>query len=340
MTTPSAVYAQTVLAVLLCPEPVSMEGRIMKARRLIRVVSCNFERNGGGDREKWLAMHQRLAALRPTILCRQENPGHTRTGTGRTLFNTSQRIVGLTGELGPQLGSTALYYDQEVFEQITLWDTDWPNWLLHPTAMTLRVRGTDDIDLVAACSHLSYNSPSLRHIQADDVTRFADRVDTYVTAGGKAERKLPVLAIGMDCNSYVDPDRLIPGELPIPTLAEIKDLQHRAHRSYEIAPGHRVMDSQPNRILLTAGLEDVARHAALLPHGPGLAAVTPTVDASDTHGPAHRVDLVYATDFLLPAVVHVEVIDMKGLSDHHTVVVTYDLDLVIDIYRDRFGLAA
>lgn len=100
------------------------------------------------------------------------------------------------------------------------------------------------------------------------------------------------------------------------------------------------MDSRPDRTLLTAGLEDAARHATLQPDGPGLAAVAPTVDASDTHGPAHRVDRVYTADFLLPAVVHAEVVDMKDLSDHHTVVVTYDLDAVIEIYLDRFGPAA
>lgn len=312
----------------------------MTPPRHIKIASCNFERNGGGDKKKWLAMHQRLADLKPTILCRQENPGHARTGSGRTLFNASQRILGLSGELGPGMGATSLYYDPEVFEQVTLWDTDWPNWLLPPTAMTLRVRGTDDVDLVAACAHLSYNSPSLRPIQTEDVTRFADKVETYLTPDGEVERKLPVLAVGMDGNSYIDPDRLVPGELPIPTLAEIKDPQHRAHRSYEIAPGQRVMDSRPDRILLTAGLEDAARHAALQPDGPGLAAVAPTVDSSDTHGPAHRVDRVYTTDFLLPAVVHAEVVDMKDLSDHHTVVVTYDLDAVIEIYLDRFGPAA
>ncbi|WP_411150105.1 hypothetical protein [Streptomyces sp. A30] len=313
----------------------------MASPRHIKVASCNFELNGNGDHAKWLTMHQRLATLRPTILCRQENVGHARTGRGSTLFGESKRILQLAGELGPGLGSTALYYDPQVFEQITLWDTEWPGWLLHPTAMTLRVHGTKDIDLVAACGHLSYNSAAKREAQADDVARFPDRVETYKTHNGKeVRRKLPVLAVGMDCNSYVAPDRLVPGELPIPALADIMDLPHRAHRSYEIAPGQRVMDSRPDRTLLTAGLEDVARHAALLPDGPGLAAVAPTVDASDTHGPAHRVDRVYATNFLLPAVAHVEVVDMKGLSDHHTVVVTYDLDMVIEVYRDRFGLAA
>ncbi|WP_340375701.1 hypothetical protein U5640_11520 [Streptomyces sp. SS7] len=308
--------------------------------RQITVVSCNFELNGNGNYDIWLATHQRLAKLRPTILCRQETFGYTPTGRGATLFAESKRILRLAGELGPKRHATALYYDPEVFEQLTLWDTEWPGWLLHPTAMTLRVRGTDDIDVVAASAHLSYNSPTKRRGEAEDLTRLADRVETYQGPHGVIKRKLPVLAIGMDRNSYVSPDRLVPGELPIPTLDEIKDPQHRAHRSYEIAPGQRVMDSEPDRILLTAHLEDTARYAALKPNGPGLAAVAPTVPASDTHGPAHRVDHIHATNFLLPAVVHTEVIEMKGKSDHDTVVTVFDLDVVIEICRNQTPLAA
>ncbi|WP_247192047.1 hypothetical protein [Streptomyces scabiei] len=132
----------------------------MTARKIIRVVSCNFERNGRSDYDTWLTMYQRLAALRPAVLCRQENPGHARTGAGRLLFNESQRILGLAGELGPGLGTDALYYDQEVFEQLTVWETACPAWPLPPVAMTLRLRGTEDVDLVAACTRLSYNSPT------------------------------------------------------------------------------------------------------------------------------------------------------------------------------------
>ncbi|MCT9075309.1 hypothetical protein [Streptomyces fulvoviolaceus] len=310
----------------------------MSTARLIRIVSCNFELNGNGDYEAWLAMQQRLAGLRPTILCRQETFGYAPTGRGATLFGESKRITKLAGDLGPGKHATALYYDPKVFDQLTLWDTEWPGWLLHPTAMTLRVRGTQDVDVVVGCAHLSYNSATKRVAEAEDLTRLADRVETYQSEGGSVKRKLPVLALGMDTNSYIDPARLVPGELPIPRLEEIKDPPHRAHRSYEIAPGERVMDSRPDRTLLTAGLEDVARHVALLPGGPGLAAVAATVDECDTHGPAHRVDRVCSTDWLLPAVVHVEVVDMTGLSDHHTVVVTYDLDTVIDLYRARFAL--
>ncbi|MET7783561.1 NUDIX domain-containing protein [Streptomyces mirabilis] len=98
----------------------------MSTARRIRIASCNFELNGNGDYEKWLAMQQRLAGLRPTILCRQETFGYAPTGRGATLFGESKRITKLAGDLGPVEHATALYYDPAVFEQITLWDTEWP----------------------------------------------------------------------------------------------------------------------------------------------------------------------------------------------------------------------
>lgn len=139
-----------------------------------------------------------------------------------------------------------------------------------------------------------------------------------------------IIRVG-DCN--------VEGEAAIPVLGSIKDVQHRVHRSYETASGERVMDSRPYRTLRAGDLHDVARHAALLPAGPGLAAVAPTVDAWDTHGPAHRVDVILTSAWLLPAVLDVEVIDMKGLSDHHTVVTTYDLDTLTDLCLTRYAPA-
>jgi len=311
-------------------------------KKVIRVATCNYELNGRSNHADWLAMHQKLAALELTVLSRQEVNGYTHAGKGRDLFNESQQILNLVGELGPRAG-TALYYDREVFEGISVWDTGaWPGWLMPPTALTLRLRGTEDVDFVAAAAHLSYNSPPARVGQAYDLTRLADRtVARWITPDGKhAQRKLPVLCLGADLNSYPDPDGRVEGEPPVPKLEHIKDPEHQLHRSYEIAPGHRVMDSQPHRTLTTGSLADVARHAALLPDGPGPAAVAPTVDAWDTHGPAHRVDVILTTDWLLPAVLDVEVIDMKTHSDHHTVVATYDLDVLADLYLARFAPAA
>ena len=309
--------------------------------RTIRAGVCNYELNGGGDHAGWLAMHQKLAALELTVLSRLEVNGYSLLGKGRDLFNESKQILNLTGELSPGAG-TALYYDPAVFEEISVWDTDaWPGWLMPPTALTLRVRGTEDIDFVVAAAHLSYNSPPARAGQAYDLTRFADRtVARWTTPDGEhAQRKLPVLCLGADLNSYPDPAGRVEGEPPVPTLEQIKDAEHQVHRSYEIAPGHRVMDSLPYRTLTAGSLADVARHAALLTDGPGpaAAAVAPTVDAWDTHGPAHRVDFIFTTDWLLPAVLDVEVIDMKSSSDHHTVVATYDLDTLVDLYLTRYA---
>ncbi|TCR22935.1 hypothetical protein [Streptomyces sp. BK205] len=76
------------------------------------------------------------------------------------------------------------------------------------------------------------------------------------------------------------------------------------------------------------------------PRAPELSAVAPTVEASDTHGPAHRVVRIYSTDWLSPTVVRAEVVRMTGWSDHDTPVVTYDLGLVIEIQGTLFGLAA
>ncbi|MGW0883260.1 hypothetical protein [Streptomyces sp. NPDC002671] len=47
-----------------------------------------------------------------------------------------------------------------------------------------------------------------------------------------------------------------------------------------------------------------------------------------------------ASGFTPSAVVHVEVVDRRGLPEDHTVAVTYNLDAVIEIYRERVDPAA
>lgn len=241
----------------------------MNRPRRITAASCNFELNDDGDYPTWLAMHERLARLDVTFLCRRETFGYTPIGPGARLFAESKRILKRAGELSPGKHATALYYDPEVFEHIDVWDTDWPSGLLQPTAMPLRVRGTRDVDLVAGSGHLHYNSPTQRKAQAENPPRLADRVGTYADDDGPLQRKLPVLVLGLGANSYVDRGQLGLGEQPLPRLTKINDAQHRAHRNYESVTAEQVMDCQPDRILLMAALADAARHSALLPAGPG-----------------------------------------------------------------------
>ncbi|MGW6462036.1 hypothetical protein ACWF94_39940, partial [Streptomyces sp. NPDC055078] len=85
--------------------------------------------------------------------------------------------------------------------------------------------------------------------------------------------------------------------------------------------------------LRTAGLEDVARHRATAGDP---AAVAPTVDACDTHGPDARIDRIYATTELLPAVTDVDVIPIPpDVSDHHVVRLVLDGDILADILNQQ-----
>ena len=111
-------------------------------------------------------------------------------------------------------------------------------------------------------------------------------------------------------------------------LENIADKPHRAHRSRLLPDGTRVMDTRPDNILRTAGLEDVARYLA--ERKKITAPVARTVDACDTHGPDARIDRIYLSDTLLEAVDEVEIIDMSDLSDHHTVVLSLDRAVLME----------
>lgn len=272
----------------------------------ITIVTCNFEMNGGGDQKRWLRMHERLAKLRPSVLLRQEMFNVDSKGHGSALLHASERVLGMVGTLGPGLETTALYHDPAVFEPDVTWDTHWPAWWLHPTARTLRLRGTA-LPLLLGSFHMTYNSPAARELEALDLTRLNDKRST----SGKPVRCI----LGGDTNSYPQPTG-IEGEPSLPDLEQVKDLPHRAHRFRKGPDGGLLPDTLPDEILRTAGLEDPARHLATATGFP--AALAPTMDASETHGPATRVDRFYLSRELLDAVTDLEIIHMNGLSDHHT----------------------
>lgn len=98
------------------------------------------------------------------------------------------------------------------------------------------------------------------------------------------------------------------------------------------------MDDRPDDTLRTAGLQDVVRHLAAATGD--TSAVAPTVAACDTHGPDARIDRIYVSKQLLPAFREVEVVDMKGLSDHHTFVVRLERDTLTDFLNHPLSRAA
>ena len=301
----------------------------------IRVATCNFELNGKGDPEIWKHMHTRLADLSLDVLCRQELVGCAAQGRASQLWHASETALGMIGTLGPHVGATAVYLNPQTFEVVETWDTaSWHAWWLHPTALTARLRGTHNTDFVVGSAHLDFDSPTARATQAENLTRLADRPG----AGNRTGGKMPVLALCGDWNSYPSP-HLAPGEPSLPMPQEILDPQHLAHRSF-IDGEERVMDFRPDQILHGAGMTDTARHIAHTHKKPS--AVHPTTDETrkPQQGPARRIDRIYTSNLLLPALVDVEVIPMTDLSDHHTVIASYCRKTLMDLSHSQLSPAA
>lgn len=288
---------------------------------LINVATCNFENNGGGDRAKWQRMHDRLASLDLHLLLRQEV--WNAQDNGNELADAAEAVLGMAGLIGPEC-CTALYHDPALFTPVGEFPKTGPMWALPPTVRSLQLTGTapDAVPLIVGSYHLNYSVPTSRLAEAERLTQWNDR---WVEVDGRRVH-YPAL-LGGDNNSY--PVVGTPGDPALPVLDKIRDEPHRAHRSYIGPDGVRRMDDRPDDTLRTAGLQDVARHLVETMDNPS--AVAPTVDACDTHGPSARIDRIYASKQLLPAVREVEVVDMTGLSDHHTVVVRLDRNTLADI---------
>lgn len=297
---------------------------------LINAAICNFENNGGGDRALWQRMHNKLASLNLHLLLRQEV--WNAQDDGNALADAAEAVLGMAGLIGPEC-CTALYHDPTLFTPVGEFPKTGPMWVLPPTVRSLQLTGTAPgaVPLIVGSYHLNYGSTTTRLSEAERLTQWNDR---WVMADGRRVH-CPAL-LGGDNNSYPVPGT--PGDPALPVLEEIPDEPHRAHRSYIGPDGARRMDDRPDDTLRTAGLQDVARHLATI--GGNIAAVAPTVDAYDTHGPESRIDRIYASKQLLAAVREVEVINMKGLSDHHTVVVRLDRDTLTDILNNPLTRAA
>ncbi|MFE7129344.1 endonuclease/exonuclease/phosphatase family protein [Streptomyces sp. NPDC057638] len=289
-----------------------------------RTVICwNFERNGKDDPQLRRLAHELVAQHRPHLVLRQEMWGADENGA--TVKYELEEILGMRGWLGPR-SCTAVFADQSVFRTVREWPQTGPMWVLPPTALTMRYlpAGRDALPLIVSSFHLNYASGTIRVAETEWLTTWADK--RWTTAGGASVR-IPAL-LGGDTNSYPEPSGL--EEPTLPELDRIRDEPHRAHRSYPGTKGRR-MDTRPDEILRTAGLSDVAVHRADRPGG-SVAALAPTVDACETHGPDARIDRVYVTDELLPAITDMDVIRIgPEMSDHHLVRVSLDGDRLADV---------
>ncbi|MFE7338119.1 endonuclease/exonuclease/phosphatase family protein [Streptomyces griseus] len=278
----------------------------------------NLERNGVGDPEVRRAAAEVLSRFQPDIVLRQEM--FRADERGHTIFNEQCRSLGMQGVLG--LGScTAILFNPRRFNLVRDWSDDrGPHFVLPPTAITLSFpeAGPEALPFNAVSYHYAYASAQQRQLEAEWTTTWADK--GWKAPDGSA-CVLPAI-FGGDSNSYPEPGA--PGDLPLPDLSAIQDRRHRLHRSRRGPGGVRVPDTEPDHTLRTAGLEDVARHWSSAGNG-NPEALAPTVSATPTQGPDSRVDRVYFTSELLPAVTGVEVFKVPlRVSDHHVFVVIVD----------------
>ncbi|WP_405735104.1 endonuclease/exonuclease/phosphatase family protein [Streptomyces sp. NBC_01537] len=286
----------------------------------VTLLCWNFENNGKSDSRRRRAGDEKLKALNPDIVFRQEL--WDADANGRTIFNDQARALRLQGVLG-ESSCTAVFFNPAKFSVVRDWSQSrGPHWVLPPTALTLRYEdaGPEALPFNAVSYHLNYASATQRLLESEWLTTWADK--GWSTADG-THVTLPAFLAG-DNNSYPTPGG--PGDPALPDLASIKNEPHRLHRSYAGPSGTQVPDTRPDAAFRMAGLKDVALYWATAPHG-APAALSRTVNACDTHGPDSRVDRAYLTPELLPAVLGFEVIEVdEDLSDHHILRFTLDSD--------------
>jgi len=276
----------------------------------------------------WEQMHARLASLSLDLLFRQEMWGAE--DNNNELADAAESVLGMTSWIGDEC-CTALYANPAVFEEDPRQFKGLfigSMWVLPPTVRVLRLRhaAKDAVPLVAGSCHLNYGSITTRLSEAQWATTFNDKTRSI----NRRRVTLPAI-LGMDANSY--PESGVAGDPPLPDPAKIQNKPHIVHRSYIGPDGRRVMETRPDEFLRDAGMQDVARHLAV---EKGMrTAVSATVPAYPTHGPQARIDRIYVSELLLPAVVDVEVVDMTGLSDHHTVLTRLDLGILTDLLREH-----
>ncbi|MFE2181045.1 endonuclease/exonuclease/phosphatase family protein [Streptomyces sp. NPDC059455] len=302
------------------------------------IASCNFEGNGVGDPGRRRAMHATITDIGPGILLRQECD--KALANNRKLLYEDEDALGLRGWIGPKKRKikqlTGIFVDQSRFRCVGEW-RDKAVWNQPPTTLSLKI---DDcaVPFIASSVHASYSSPARRRLEAERWTMLNDKAATVPGASrayDRDRRKTPVYMIGGgDWNSYPEPGL---DHVQLPDWSEIDDEPHIAHRSVLDAHGRRIADSYPDRILRTAGLEDIARHAV---HTNGAArrqALAPTCGV-DWQGGRQRVDRIYASKPLLPAITDVKVIDVDW-SDHDVLVATVNTQEFIQILNHTWQLA-
>ncbi|MGW1280198.1 hypothetical protein ACWD4V_25035 [Streptomyces tsukubensis] len=289
----------------------------------IRVAFGNFQLEGGGNARARHDYYALLRSLDPHLVGRTEVRGTAASeeflfGIEEALTPEGEPLLRPRAILGgPAVADlrTAVFVRPDVFRPVRRTDPAPPGspWGCPPTSVDLRLTGTPEArrELVFTVAHHHYASPQARELEAQELTKAADRRDpadrTEEFPNGRPREALVVL----DANSYPEPGA--EGDVPPPDPSTIKDRSHVRHRFTTTESGELVPDTYSDRALRDAGLEDIARHLALTTGRTDVLAPAPGYP--DQGGPC-RIDRPYGSAGVLSAVEDFRVIDTTGLSDH------------------------
>jgi hypothetical protein len=282
----------------------------------LRVACWNIEHNGrgrhGADDHRDLA-RDILAAVQPHIVLRQELTRAWDNGKA-DLYAEANRLGGLFPFMGaPREGRSrnpvgvmvdpALFLVDAEFEHDLLWKP-----ICNPR---IRLKGCAK-QLNLASAHLCHFDPDMRATEARRITTLADHGRSAL--------------VGMDANSY--PHQTAKETVALPDWKQVEDPVHYQHRTIE-RDGRRVSDTRPDEILSGGKpvFVDLGLHAATVLGQPGALAATASLKRTD-QGPAQRIDRMYATPDLIPALLHFDVVatdEVREVSDHALLVARFDL---------------
>ncbi|MFI1794384.1 endonuclease/exonuclease/phosphatase family protein [Streptomyces olivaceoviridis] len=285
----------------------------------IRIVCWNVEHNGrgrhGGEDHRDLA-RDILASIKPHVVLRQELTGAWDRGKA-DLYAEANRLGGLTPFMtapreGRSRNPVGVMVDPNLFFIDGEFEHDMP-WkpICNPR---VRLRGcARSIDLASA--HLCHFDPDMRATEARRLTTLADNSRSAL--------------VGMDANSY--PHQAELESVALPDWGKVEDRVHYQHRTIERA-GRRVSDTRPDEILSGGDpvFIDLGLHAATALGQPGALAATASLKRTD-QGPAQRIDRMYCTPDLAPALTAFEVLatdDVRTVSDHAMLLARFDLDVL------------
>ncbi|WP_329317971.1 hypothetical protein [Streptomyces sp. NBC_01262] len=294
----------------------------------INLIWANFENEGKGDKKLWRDFYTLVRSLEPHLFGRAEMQGAANNGKAgllaaeKALTPPEQPLLRPRGWLGPPAVSdnrTGIFTRPDVFEPVNEWEHGTP-WGIPPTNLTIRLvqyPGDPDCrrEICVAAAHHHYASPLARRLEADELTKLADKRDMRDRTKDCPNGRPREAIVFYDANSY--PADSLDGDLQPPDLSKIPDLRHQVHRMVKGPGSTFIPDCESDRTLRRAGMEDIARHLAVTKEDDRYLART-TAGYPDQGGPG-RIDRVHATDGILAAVEDLEVIDLSGLSDHDAV---------------------